>query len=530
MRVLYLTIITGVGITVVSLYGAIFFLPSILPLTYQYAESTGLDLSNPSNDNPLGIKAQVIIEPDMFIMCPTRCVIPSTPHLVLTSEKGAQFIGYRACDGTSCKEDKIKDAPYVTMSQIPQNYTGPTGLYAPAINLGNLQWKAGDTVHVIIKAFPVTLEPDDVLIREPLKTTVVDLGESKIIQYNSTNENQSAQVSIARFSKLRLWIDLPGARGYSFQWSHNGKFLVMRECPGTPPSCSFWIVTPDGITVNKITLPNNFIYVYGDKISPTDDSILFAGDYNTYNGTRFKTHTGLFKYDLKEKNLVELDNEKILGPYDWTPDGNIVFVQYNDTVTCLAGINTMACASRTDDVHNIIWLADQEGKKIKKLYNGTEFFGFDDAPMAISPDGAKIILVENEYVYSYKNVDRLAVLDLAKKEIYPLTEYSKIWYTSPIWTHDGRAIIYSAVGKGPVKGQKDGEQIWPAGWLGMISADGSNETNVIFGNTTAPYNPPPLGPVISPDDKKIIFGMDYDFSNGVIKGPGVYELELDEPL
>ncbi|MGH2612935.1 MAG: hypothetical protein ACRDFB_07790 [Rhabdochlamydiaceae bacterium] len=346
--------------------------------------------------------------------------------------------------------------------------------------------------------------------------------------YSATNNSTSNEIHITKFSKLEN-LSQGGNSEYGFQWSHDGKFIVLRECPGTPPSCSLEIMKPDGEKVDKIEIPKQFIYVYGPKISPSDNSILFGGDYNTYNGSRFTTHSGLFKYVIKQKNLVEVEDGQVWS-YDWAPDGNIVFVKYNDTVTCLAGVNTMACANRIDDIHSIIWLANPNGTKIRKLYNGTDYFSPEYGGLSVSPDGTKIVVVNSMYVYSYKNLYRLAVLDVAKKEITPLTEYSKIYYSDPVWSPDGKSIVYTALDGGQVKGQAVGEEIGPAGWLGMISPDGSNSNNIIFGNTTSPYDPPPISPAISPDGKTILFAIDYDFYNGPIQGPGIYEIELNKPL
>src|SRR5574340_1039762 len=178
MKTLHLTIIAGSGIIVAIVIGMLYFFPSVIPMTTN--QTNDLDLSNPVTANPLGIKARVIMEVDTTIMCPTKCVIPPTPHLVLSSEKGEQFVGYRVCNGVSCKKDKLEDSLYAHLEQVPQNYRGTVWLEASHINLGDLPWNLGDTVHVLVKAFPVTLQPNAVVIREPEKTRVVDLGKSTL--------------------------------------------------------------------------------------------------------------------------------------------------------------------------------------------------------------------------------------------------------------------------------------------------------------------------------------------------------------
>lgn len=202
MKTLHLGIITTIGIVALITFG-IFLInyKSSTPMCIEDRLSNGtcagpvaidlgitdLDLLHSTTENPLGIKAQVTLEPDTAISCIQKCDIPPTPHLVLSSEKGAQFVGYQVCDGISCKKDNLDNSLYVHLEQVPQNYSGAAGLEAGHINLGDLSWNLGDTVHVIVKAFPVTLQPNDIVTRELEKTMTVDLGQSKIIGNYAVN-------------------------------------------------------------------------------------------------------------------------------------------------------------------------------------------------------------------------------------------------------------------------------------------------------------------------------------------------------
>jgi len=154
------------------------------PLFYpqkEYLSSIPLDFSNASNENPLGIEAKVVNEPDTAIMCPIEnCKIPPTPHLVLTSQKGSQFVGYEVCNGLSCKKDRLSDGLYVWLSNIPENYTGANSIMIGHINLGNLPWKKGDIVHIKVIAFPASLLENNVVIRQTDQIMIVDLGKSRI--------------------------------------------------------------------------------------------------------------------------------------------------------------------------------------------------------------------------------------------------------------------------------------------------------------------------------------------------------------
>src|SRR5574340_744241 len=202
MKTLQLAIIVGISVCVLAIFGILFFNMQSKPMCQEGILPNGtcagpamitlgtndLDLSNPTTENPLGIQAKVAMEKDTLISCIRKCDIPPTPHLILISEKGAQFVGYQVCDGASCKKDVLDNSLYAHLAQVPQNYSGAVGLEASHINLGNLPWSVGDTVHILVKAFPVTLQPNNIVIREPEKTMVIDFGESKIIgNYNTTN-------------------------------------------------------------------------------------------------------------------------------------------------------------------------------------------------------------------------------------------------------------------------------------------------------------------------------------------------------
>lgn len=211
MKTLHLGIITAIGIITVITSGLFLINESPAPMCAEGRLSNGtcagpvaidlgitdLDLLHSTTENPLGIKAQVIVEQDTAISCPMKCTIPPTPHLVLSSEKGAQFVGYQVCDGISCKKDNLDNSLYVHLEQVPQDYSGAAvSLEASHINLGDLPWNLGDTVHVIVKAFPATLHLNNVVTRELDKTMTVDLGQSKIIRYYAVNVSTAKNLTI----------------------------------------------------------------------------------------------------------------------------------------------------------------------------------------------------------------------------------------------------------------------------------------------------------------------------------------------
>ncbi|HJT09784.1 MAG TPA: hypothetical protein VJ771_03295 [Candidatus Nitrosotalea sp.] len=225
MKTLHLAILVGSGITIATIFSVAYFFQShVLSGARENPESANLDLSNYTKENPLGIKAQIVMEVDTAIMCPTKCVILPTPHLVLTSEKGTQFVGYQVCNGTSCKKDNLDNSLYIHLAQVPQNYSGTVGLEASHINLGNLPWSVGDKVHVLVKAFPVTLQTNNVVIREPEKTMVIDLGDAIIENYTTTNASTITILNGSEYASNQT------------QPVHLSNFIPPSPPPSLPPS------------------------------------------------------------------------------------------------------------------------------------------------------------------------------------------------------------------------------------------------------------------------------------------------------
>lgn len=184
MKILFLSLtILGIGTIVIFLlliYPNLQHSSEVIPQVVINPNDSTLDFSNSVSDNPLGIDAKVVYEVDTLVSCIKKCVMPPTPHLILSSQNGIWFVSYDICDGVSCKKDKI-NSPYVHLINIPKNYSGATGQEVSHINLQDLPWKIGDFVDIKVKAYPAEFTIDGQIIKYPKRIMTVDLGKSKII-------------------------------------------------------------------------------------------------------------------------------------------------------------------------------------------------------------------------------------------------------------------------------------------------------------------------------------------------------------
>ncbi|MDE1766773.1 MAG: PD40 domain-containing protein [Thaumarchaeota archaeon] len=546
MKVLYLAIITAAGIVAIIIPTAVFFFPSAMPGTYQHAESNALDLSGPTTDNPLGITASVVVEQDTSMMCPVKCTISPTPHLVLRSHSGAEFVGYRVCDGGSCKTGRLSDSINASLESIPQNYSGPTGLTPSDINLGDLPWQVGDTVHVIVKAFPVALQPNDILVRQPERTAVVDLGESKITGLGATEQQDLRQINQASIRKIvdlaqlnRTLAERPidnfvGIIFGAFDWSHDGKFLVFSTNAGNPPSY-LWVMSSDGKQTRIISTPKADS-IYSPRISPDNRSVYYIGGYSQ-NGTWYQD---IYRCGLENdsNNCQDLTLHSKIGAFDFIPSGNgLVFVENHSNTTFVRSFTFLVRH------YNLLWLSDLDGKKQKLLFNGTQTF----SGMSLSPDGNSMVFFdrdnpvrpEDNGTYMEYNLPGggipgpkpvyLALFSISQKNFTILDSSTDYVYGNFRWTNDGNYIMADKLFSSEMVEVKP-EAYSSAGVVTLIPASDPKNQTVLYGLQTKPYAPTPKGLAISPDQKSIIFGIDTDYHGSEIQGRGIYRIDFGNPL
>lgn len=265
------------------------------------------------------------------------------------------------------------------------------------------------------------------------------------------------------------------------------------------------------------------------RISPSDDSFLFVGQYNDQNGT---THEDLLKYSIIDQRLTQITNKVPVDSYAWMPDGHILYAEIHTVTNCLDPSDpTRAAPCTKESVQYIstLRLADSDGRTITVLYNGTNRFH----DMDISPDGKKIVSIDVSgtmgHVLSTLHY-KLTIFDLEKKDLRVILESSDTSYMTPRWSPDGKFILYAALINQQVQGRTPGITWSPAGWLSMISVYDPSVNEVIFGSPTTAYTPPPWGLAVSPDGRFIVFGITYDVFVGGVDGAGVYLIELSRPI
>ncbi|MDE1841964.1 MAG: PD40 domain-containing protein [Thaumarchaeota archaeon] len=545
MKTLHLSILTTAGIVAIIIPTAVFFFPSAMSGTYQHVESDALDLSNPTTNNQLGITSSVIVEQDMDIMCPVKCTIVPTPHLVLRSHSGAEFVGYQVCDGGFCKTGRLSNSIDASLDNIPQNYSGPAGLIPSDINLGDLPWQVGDAVHVVVKAFPVVLQPNDILVRHTEKTAVVDLGESKITGLEPKERQDLRQINQTSIRKIvdlaqlnRTLAERPidnfvGISFGAFDWSHDGKFLAFSTNAGNPPSY-LWVMSSDGKQTRIIPTPK-IDSIYSPRISPDDRSVYYIGGYSQNN----TWYQDIYRCGLENggNSCQDLTGHSKIGSFDFTPSGNsLVFVEDHSNTTSVRSFTSLVRH------YNLLWLADLDGKKQKLLFNGTQPF----SGMSMSPDGDTIVFSdqdnpvhpEDNGTYMEYNLPGggipspkpvyLTLFSISQKNFTILDSSTDYIYDNFRWTRDGNYILADKLFSEMVEVRPGAYA--GAGLVTLIPVSDPKNQTVLYGLQIRPYMPTPEGLAVSPDQKSAIFGIDSDYYDSEIQGRGIYRIDLASPL
>ncbi len=318
----------------------------------------------------------------------------------------------------------------------------------------------------------------------------------------------------------------------NFDWSRDNKFAAFSMNAGAPVSY-LYTISMDGREIKQIGIPIEFNYIENIHVSQDSSAIYFVGQYNN----KKVTYQDIFRYDLNNNTYSFITKDSHVKSFDFMPDGNIVFSEGHYNSTRLESDRPVFLVRHYD----LLWLATADGKKIRPLYNGTAMF----SEMSASPDGRKILFESDEdpnhpsdngtAIIKFglsggfePNASYLASFDLMTKKFTILASSRDQYYTNPKWI-DGDKIIYDVLLHQSVKDRAVGVESSPAGVLGMTDL-AENSTRVLYGNQQEPYTAPLFGFALGPDGKSVIFGMNYDFSNGSIDGTGIYLLTFDKPL
>ena len=316
-------------------------------------------------------------------------------------------------------------------------------------------------------------------------------------------------------------------------WSDDGKLVAFGVNAGAPVSY-LWTMNATGEDMEPANIPIEFNSVSYVHISKDDNSVFFVGQYNSKN----ETYQDIFKYDIKNKTYLFITRDSHVESVGYMPDGKIIYVQGHSNATRLEKDTPVFLIKHYD----VLWLASHDGQKIRPLYNSTQLF----AGMAASPDGDRVAFVSHEdplhpssngtdivnfaslgppnaNYYSY-----LAVFDINTKKFTVVDKADNEEFADLKWLSDD-LILYETMTHHCVQDRVPGSQSCPAGLLDLMTVS-SHKSQVVYGSQAEPYTPPLAGAAISPDGRSLVFGINYDYSNGIIDGKGIYRIDFDKPL
>ena len=318
-------------------------------------------------------------------------------------------------------------------------------------------------------------------------------------------------------------------------WSYDGRFLAFGVNAGAPVSY-LWTMDVTGERLVPINIPIEFNSISYVHISKNRNSIFFVGQYNSNNDT----YQDIFRYDVNDKTYSFVTKDSHVRSVGFMQDGNILYVESHSNSTRLEKNKPIFLIRN----YNVLWMATSDGHKIKPIYNGTQLFD----GITVNPDGNSIAFVSRDDPLhpssngtdivnlslmggppTINNYSYFAIFEVNTKEFTVTEKVNNEDFTSIKWLPDGDHILYEKMTHHCVQDKLPGMQSCPAGLLELMTVSG-HSFQVIYGNQAEPYTAPLVGVIISPDGRSIIFGMNYDYSNGDIDGKGIYQMVFDKPL
>ncbi|MDE1764771.1 MAG: PD40 domain-containing protein [Thaumarchaeota archaeon] len=316
-------------------------------------------------------------------------------------------------------------------------------------------------------------------------------------------------------------------------WSDDGKLVAFGVNAGAPVSY-LWTMNTTGEDMEPANIPIEFNAVSYVHVSENGNSVFFVGQYNSKN----ETYQDIFRYDVKNKTYLFVTRDSHVGSVGYMPDGKIIYVAGHSNATRLEKNTSIFLIKHYD----VLWLADQDGQKIKPLYNGTQLFD----GMTVSPDDSRIAFVSGEDPLhpssngtdivnfaslgppTANNYSYLAVFDINTREFTVVDKVTNEEFADLKWLSDD-LILYETMTHHCVQDKTPGSQSCPTGLLDLMTVS-SHKSQIVYGNQEEPYAAPLVGATISPDGRSLIFGINYDYSNGIIDGKGIYRIDFDKPL
>lgn len=369
---------------------------------------------------------------------------------------------------------------------------------------------------------------------------------SSLVFFEGHDVFQTGNFQVVNIEKLvdyeRIWATISPQTGDQknyivtgdFDWSRDGKFLAFNMGAGAPISYLF-TMDANGKEITPANIPIVFNSVGNIHISSDNNSVYFIGQYNVKNDT----YQDIFRYYLNNQSYSLITKNSHVYSFDFMPDGNLVYLETHSNSTRLEKDRPVFL------VHNyaVLWLASSDGSKIRPIHNGTQLF----EGMIASPNGDKIAFssTDDPLHPSSNGTDVVNFLSLGGPIRNDMSSYFTIFdmdtneftvikkgdngeFWNLKWVSEDQ-ILYETLTNHCVQDKTIGEQSCPAGLLQMMTIS-DHSSQILYGNQVEPYTSPLVGAAISPDERSLIFGINYDYSNGKIDGKGIYQMTFDKPL
>lgn len=303
----------------------------------------------------------------------------------------------------------------------------------------------------------------------------------------------------------------------------DGKILFASNKDGMT---SYYQICPDGSNMQKmealseIFLANDFS---GIIPSPDNKKIAFSANYDN--------NFDIFVVDIEGNSVTNVTNsEGYEYSFGWSPDGNsLALVSDNEAVAIIEEMGSWT---------NDLYIVDLKNDSIQKLSDGNTRSQY--GILSWSPDGDSIVYSITTRSKQGPLTSNIGMINLNSFESSWLTDISDLGRHEPIWSPDGKKIMYLENGIHSLilfVMNKDGTDkiqltddnlgfIYQSYWspdgtkillsvkkgneyhIYIISADGTsirNLSNVENRIDTAPY--------WSPDSKSIVFVSNYPDEN-----------------
>lgn len=383
----------------------------------------------------------------------TGLIVSPVPEVLVnyyfTAPNGTQIIRQDHVGNAECYNSQAS-------VNLFSNTTGTWSVYAVA------KWIENNSTH------SVQSNSTSFVIKEPLTSS---FEAKKIFDLKTANQTHIPMSDINQ-----------NKYGYSYgqlDWSHDGKIILFTI--GVNETVQFWTLDPGTKEFQAYDLPHNIQSVSNPRISPSGNSIIFIGSHKIDTNNSIPD---LFRYDIKDQKLVQITNDtaydEVLSAI-WTPDGNIIYSKSHT-------LKFIDNSSPTE-----LWLADNKGDKIKKIYEEPRLFQIFDQ----SIDG-KILISDK----------RVLDMDTLKTTVIENLQSDSLWGAR--FTPGQSLFIYSPSGGYGI-----------GGYIYLQSTNGYNQ--ILYYSK----DPTPSSPVMSPDGRFVAFVSNYGSSDSI---KGIYLLELAKPV